>query len=75
MIEYRICWSASSNISFQGQTDWTAWDEPDATPDDVERALEGYGQRSNFPAGFEEALEASGFEWYSEVREVSEAPA
>lgn len=74
MIEYRICWSASSNISFRGHDDWNPWDDEDATEDEVQEALstvEG-GKFLAIPPGLEMALEGSGFDWSAETREVAE---
>lgn len=69
MIEYRICWDASSNASFSGSTDWEPW-EDDGNPDDVLNDLEMPDLGYNAPPGLEIALEASGFEWYVDTREV-----
>jgi hypothetical protein len=73
MIEYRIGWSASSNISFDGHDDWQPWDDEDASAEDVESYLnepERRDQHINLPPGLEMALEASGFDWYVETREA-----
>lgn len=70
MIRYRICWNASSNISFEGATDWWDWDDEGATGDDVEDALtSGCGLLSQ---GLGIALEASGFDWWVESREAAQ---
>lgn len=67
MIEYRICWSASSNVTFRGSSEWESWGEEDITDDEVQDAMcEG---PVSLPNGLETALEASGFEWYVETRE------
>lgn len=70
MIQYRVSWSAWSNISFRGATDWTNWDDPDATPEEIEELMTKGSL--NLP-GLEEALNASGFEWSVETREVDHA--
>jgi hypothetical protein len=72
MIEYRICWSASSNITFGGETDWEDWDSGDATDEGaVERELtDGPGRLSQ---ALEQALEASGYEWWVETRTTADA--
>lgn len=64
-MRYRVSWSASSNISFTGSSDWEDWDDPAATVEDVEDAL----NKSEGPLsdGFEMALDGSGFEWWVEV--------
>lgn len=62
MIEFRIGWSASSNVSFHGHTDWTEWDGLDS---DVESAL---CNGTLTIEGLEQALEASGFDWWIETR-------
>lgn len=71
-VEYRVCWSASSNITFSGETDWESWggDEDDDAKS-VEEEL--YGGKVEC-AGLSEALEASGFEWWVETRDA-EVPA
>lgn len=69
MIEYRLCWSASSNISFRGETDWEPWSEGGTTAE-VEDAL--YSGRQECE-GLNEVLEASGFEWWVETREAPDA--
>lgn len=66
-IEFRLCWSASSNISFNGAADWEPWGDEDATAKEVEDAL--YAGRTTCE-GLGAALEASGFEWWVETREV-----
>lgn len=77
MIEFRVCWNASSNISFNGQSDWEPWDEDDdeATEKEVERdvsektidGLSGF----QVPWGMSIALEASGFDWWVETRNAA----
>ena len=76
MIEWRVCWNASSNASFHGQTDWEAWDGPEDNQEDVRDAVEiktfdGRKVPGLNSMAFESVLEASGFEWYVETREVS----
>lgn len=66
-IEYRIGWSANSNITFKGKTDWREWDGFEETIEEVESALEKGG--SEISPALEEALQASGFEFWSQVRE------
>ena len=68
MIQYRITWGASSNISFHGETDWKDWYDEDATAVQVEKSLCAGKMTID---GLEEALNASGFEWLVETREVS----
>ena len=70
MIEYRICWSAGSNISFKGATDWNEYGGFEETPDEIEAEMCNGGQ---IPQGLEEALEVSGFEWWIETRERESA--
>ena len=69
MIEYRIGWSASSNASFRGLSDWEPWDDEDAMGEDVELAL---SKASAIPEGLEMALEYCGFEWWVETRETAD---
>jgi hypothetical protein len=66
MSEHRICWSASSNASFRGATDWEPWEE-DGDPADVLS-----GGSVSLPIGLEIALEACGFDWWVETRESAE---
>jgi hypothetical protein len=70
MIEHRICWNAISNVTFQGSTEWEPWDEEDATLADVESALND--GKVSLPLGLELALEASGFDWWAEIRETAD---
>ena len=65
--EYRIGWTASSNARFGGETDWQPWHGFEETSADVEAALNEGGCSD----GLGEALEASGFEWWCEVREAA----
>lgn len=68
--EWRICWSASSNITFKGQTDWEPWDDDEETVDEVESAL-CVGSRSSI---VDDAFcNSSGVEYYPEVREIGHA--
>lgn len=64
MIEYRICWAASSNASFRGKSDWEEANEGE-TADEVEVALCNTD-------GLDMALNYSGFEWWIETREAEE---
>lgn len=67
-IEYRIFWSASSNITFHGKSDWAPWWGFEETVAEVEQAIETSG---GCPSPLlEGALEGSGFECWCEVREV-----
>lgn len=65
-LEYRICWSASSDIGFHGEGDWEGAD-PGETGDDIEDALAKGGGICD---GLEMALRFSGFEWWVETREA-----
>jgi hypothetical protein len=69
MTEFRICWNASSNISFQGHTDWEEWQD-DGDPEEVLSEVELQGKPYNIAPGCEMALEASGFSWWVETREA-----
>jgi hypothetical protein len=59
-MRYQIRWSASSNISFNGETEWVEVEEG-LTQREVERDVE--------PFIMEEALDASGFEAWIEFDE------
>lgn len=65
VIEYRICWSANSNISFRGETDWEPWNGDEATENEVQDALSAGPCDMH---GLQMALDASGFEWWAETR-------
>lgn len=65
MIEYRVCWTATTNASFQGEGEWRPWDDEEATRDQVEMALSDGGGISD---GLDAALQESGFEWWIETR-------
>jgi hypothetical protein len=73
MIEYRVCWTASSNITFKGSSGWQEWEGFEDNIEDVENAIwagELYNCPINLPYGLHSALEASGFDWWAEVREA-----
>jgi hypothetical protein len=76
-IEYRICWAASSNSSFKGESDWARWDDAGADADAIEVALNkpeiDPGCTVAVPRGLGEAMDLSGFEWWIETREAGEA--
>lgn len=63
-MKYRLCWSASSNITFSGSTDWEEIDDPDITAEEFEHTVSGGG---NACEGLRMAIEASGFEWWVET--------
>jgi len=67
-VEYRICWSASTNISFTGKTDWQEWWGDESDSEDIVHDTLGAGKME--VEGLGEALEASGFDWWVEVREA-----
>lgn len=67
VIEYRVGWSAGSNASFKGRTNWEPWDGFEETAEEVEKAAEA----GDVPQGLARAIEASGFEWWVETRVVS----
>jgi hypothetical protein len=69
MLQYRITWSAWSNISFTGHGEWQDWDDEDATADDIDKAM---NKGKLTIDGLEEALDKSGFEWRVETREKSD---
>lgn len=69
--QFRICWTASSNITFKGKGEWRNADDwlmaDDAiTQETIENALNEGGNASE---GLALALEESGFEWWVEVKE------
>lgn len=66
-LEYRICWAASSNAQFKGQSDWEFAND-DETAEEVEDALSR--SHGGIPEGLDIALNGSGFEWWVETREA-----
>lgn len=68
--EYRVCWNANSNITFKGATDWEQWGDDDVSPEDELTSPPGNG-KINLPEALDMALEASGFDWWVETREMS----
>lgn len=64
-MEYRIKWSAQSNINFHGSTAWEEWDDDSSTEAEVADAI---GGASRLSVGLEVALQESGFEWDVETR-------
>ncbi len=68
--EYRVCWSASTNISFKGESDWMDYGAEAENAKEVEDDLmRGEGMVSE---AMDAVLNASGFEWWLEVREVGD---
>jgi hypothetical protein len=68
-VRYRVGWSASSNVTFSGHSDWEDWEDPDATADEIRAALTK--SEGHIADGFELALEASGYEWRVDVEDGS----
>lgn len=66
--EYRIGWAASSNATFRGATDWAERGGHEETAEAVEEVATT--MNGGLAQGLEEALEASGFEWWIETRVV-----
>jgi hypothetical protein len=64
-LEYRVTWSASSNVTFQDEGEWHEANE-DETAEEIEDAL---GKGDAICDGLEMALSESGFEWSIETRE------
>jgi hypothetical protein len=72
MIEWRVCWTASSNISFRGKSEWGVWDgDEDATADEIEVEL-SEGDGGELAPALQQAVDLSGFEWWVETREVDD---
>lgn len=69
MLQYRIKWHSFTNINFRGAGPWREWDDPEASHDDIEKALNRGKQTID---GLEEALHESGFEWDIETREATD---
>jgi hypothetical protein len=66
--EFRVCWSASSNISFHGQTNWQDGADWGDDAEEIEDSLDSL--TGDLPPGLEMAIDASGFEWSVETREA-----
>lgn len=67
MIEYRIGWAC--NVQGAGdEGEWLPYDGDEATAEAVENAIRETG--GGLSRGLEEALEASGFDWWVEAREA-----
>lgn len=75
LVEYRVCWSASSNISFKGHTDWREWDDDEA--ESLEAVEDALGESGDgvvaLPIALEEMLEAAGIDWHVETREAGQS--
>jgi len=69
-VEFRVCWSASSNISFHGSSEWEEWDDEDATASEVRDALERGAVHCD---GLQMVIERSGLDWHVETREAPNA--
>lgn len=68
-VEYRVCWAASSNVTFKDEGEWHPAN-PGETAEEVEESLSRGGRLSD---GMEIAINESGFEWWVETREVADA--
>lgn len=69
-LEYRVCWAASSNGRFRGETDWAPAAEGESA-EDLEASLSS--SAGGIPEGLDLALNGSGFEWWVETREAAHA--
>lgn len=71
-MEVRVCWAASSNIGFRGASDWVDYEEWYGAVNDKDASIEEIEDYmysgAHIPPGLELALEASGFEWWVEIR-------
>jgi hypothetical protein len=68
-LEFRITWSATSNISFHGATPWKDGEDWGEDAEEIEDALDSL--TGDLPEGLQMAIEASGFEWNVETQEVT----
>jgi hypothetical protein len=66
-IEFRVKWTASSNISFHGATPWKDGEDWGDDAEEIEDALDYLV--GDLPPGLQMAMDASGFEWAVETRE------
>lgn len=70
MFEFRVGWAALSNASFRGASDWEPWEGYEETLEEVEFAL--YDGHNVSSIALDLVYQYSGFEWWAEVREVSD---
>ena len=63
-LEFRVCWSASTDIGFRGESDWQEANEGE-TAEEIEDDLNS----GRWTDALDIALSASGFEWWVETRE------
>lgn len=64
-LEYRVCWSAASNVTFRGGGEWYPANEDETT----EQIEEGLSKGGSLADGLELVIGESGFEWWVETRE------
>lgn len=68
--EWRVVWSASSNIGFNGSSEWEPWEDDADSIEEVQNALE-HRSPGGAPSIAEETFwEQAGLEYYAEVREA-----
>ncbi|HEU4706905.1 MAG TPA: hypothetical protein VFS64_06950 [Solirubrobacterales bacterium] len=68
MIEFRVCWSAATDVSFRGEGIWHQAKEGESAEEVELRLVKG---RRSLPEGMNLALGESGFEWWVETRETN----
>lgn len=66
-MQYKLTWSAMSNVNYYGETEWKDYWDKDATEAEILKDLQF--SSSGISDGLQEVLEASGFEWDIEVRD------
>lgn len=66
LFEFKVSYEASSSIHFDGDSDWQELGEFRT----IEEAEDYIHQGAAISIGLEAAIEASGFGWNAEVREI-----
>jgi len=65
-MQYRVVWSASSNISFRGEGEWYDAEEGETAEEVEDNLTKGSGGIGD---GLELVISETGLEWWVETRE------
>lgn len=66
-LEYRVCWSADSCVTFKGYTKWLIWEDSDADAEQIKDEM-SQGDPYGLPEDMDTAIAVSGFNWWVETR-------